>query len=110
MLQRVAIVISEHKTVNTILMNLQPIQCVIAPDRSKTSLPSGAPAEHLTFGAMLEERRKIEEEKLRKEEEKQKRKVNNPAEKSKTKGQKIRSSCEKQVMQVQLPCCSSTLS
>ncbi len=51
---------------------------------SKTSLPSGAPAQHLTFGAMLEDRRKIEEENLRKEEEKQKRKVNHPAEKSKT--------------------------
>ncbi len=71
MLQRVAIVISEQKTVNTILMNLQPIQCASAPARSKTSLPSGAPAEHLTFSAMLHERRKIEEEKLRKEEENQ---------------------------------------
>ncbi len=33
MLQRVAIVISEQKTVNTILMNLQPIQCASAPAR-----------------------------------------------------------------------------
>ncbi len=55
--------ISEQKTVNTILMNLQPILCASAPARSKTSLLSGAPAEHLTFGAMLDERRKIEEEK-----------------------------------------------
>ncbi len=54
----------------------------------KTSVPPEIPAEHLTFGAMLEERRKIEEEKLRKEEEKQKRKVNHPAEKSKTKAKK----------------------
>ncbi len=83
MLQRVAIVISEQKTVNTFLMNLQPIQYASAPARSKTSLPSGAAAEHLTFGAMLDGRRKIEEEKLRKEEEKQKRKVNHPAEKLK---------------------------
>ncbi len=83
MLQRVDIVISEQKTVNSILMNLQPIQCASPPARSKMSLPSGAPAEHLTFGAMLDERRKTEEEKLRKEEEKQKRKVNQPAEKSK---------------------------
>ncbi len=59
-LQRVAIVISEQKTVNTILMNLQPIQCAIAPARSNTLLPSGVPAEHLTFGAVIEERRKIE--------------------------------------------------
>ncbi len=36
MLQRVAIVISEQKTVNTILMNLQPIQCAKAPARSKS--------------------------------------------------------------------------
>ncbi len=70
MLQRVAIVVFEGKTVNTILMNLQPIQCAIALARSKTSLPSGAPAEHLTFSAMLEERRKIEQEKQRKENEK----------------------------------------
>ncbi len=110
MLQRVAIVISEQKTANTILMNLQPIQCAIAPARSKTSWPSWAPAENLSFGAMLEERRKIEEEKLRKEEEKQKRKVNHPAEKSKTKAKKIRCSCEKQRNALQLPCCSSTLS
>ncbi len=70
MLQRVAIVISQQKTVNTILMNLQPIQCASAPARSQTSLISGAPAEHLTFGAMLDERRKIEEGKMRKEGEK----------------------------------------
>ncbi len=53
------------------------------PSSVQASLPSGAPSEHLTFGAMLDERRKIEEEKLRKEEEKQKRKVNHPAEESK---------------------------
>ncbi len=70
-------------------MNLQPIQSAIAQARSKTSLPSGAPADHLTFGAMLEERRKIEAEKLRKEEEKvENAKVNHPAEKSKTKARK----------------------
>ncbi len=69
-------------------MNLQSIQCARAPARSKTSLPSGAPAEHLTFGAMLDERRKIEEEKLRKEEEKQKYKVNHLAEKIKKRGPK----------------------
>ncbi len=85
MLQRVAIGISEQKTVNTILMNSQPIHCASAPARSKTSLPSGAPAEHLTFGAMLDERRKIEEEKLRKDVEKQKLKVDHLAEKLKTK-------------------------
>ncbi len=46
--------------------------------------PSGTPH----FGAMLEERRKIEEGKLRKEEEKQKRKVNHPAEKIENERQK----------------------
>ncbi len=69
-------------------MNLQPIQYASAPARSKTSLPSGAPAEHLTFGAMLEERWKIEEEEQLKEEGKQKRKVNHRAENSKKKAQK----------------------
>ncbi len=44
------------------------------------SMASGAPAEHLTVGAMLDESRKIKEEKLRKEDEKKKRKVNHPAE------------------------------
>ncbi len=76
MLQRVAIVILEEKL--AMMMNLQPIQCASAPPRSNTSLPSGAPAERLTFGAMLGDRRKVEEERLRKEEEKQKRKVNPP--------------------------------
>ncbi len=69
-------------------MNLQPIQCAIAPARSKTSFSSGAPEEHLTFGAMLGERRKIEEEKLRKEEEKQKHEVYPRAEKSKKRAKK----------------------
>ncbi len=61
MLQRVAIVISEQKTVNTIFMT--------------------SPC---AFSARLEERRKLEDEKLRKEDEKQKRKVSHSAEKSKT--------------------------
>ncbi len=88
MLQRVAVDISEQKTVNTLLMNLQPIQCAIAPARLITSLPSGAPEDHLTFCAVLEERRKIEEEKLRKEEEKQKCKVNHKCRKIENEGQK----------------------
>ncbi len=71
-----------------IMMNLQSIQCASAPPQSNTSLPSGAPAELLTFGAMLGDRRKVQEEKLRKEEEKQKRKVNSPAEKLKTRTKK----------------------
>ncbi len=83
MLQPVAIVISEQKTVNTILINLEPNQCASAPARWKMSLPSRAPAKHLTFCAMVDERRKIEEEELREEEEKQKRKVNHTAEKPK---------------------------
>ncbi len=89
MLQRVAIVISEHETVNTILMNLQPIQCAIAPSSVEESLPSGAPAEHLTFGAMLEERRKNRRGKnCVRRRKSRKRKVNHPAEKSKTKAKK----------------------
>ncbi len=44
-----------------------------APVRTRTLLPSGAPAEHLTLGQLLAERRKIEDEKLRKEEEQQRR-------------------------------------
>ncbi len=69
MLQRVSIVTSEQKTVKSILMNLHPVQSMTAPVRTRTSLPSGAPAEHLTLGQMLSERRKIEDEKVRKEEE-----------------------------------------
>ncbi len=68
------------------------------PSSVQASLPSGSLAEHLIFGAMRDERGKLEEEKLREEEEKQKRKVHHHAEKSKKEGQKIRSSCEKQVM------------
>ncbi len=59
---------SEQKTINSILMNLHPVQSVTASVRTRTPLPSGAPAEHLTLGQMLAERRKIEDEKLRKEE------------------------------------------
>ncbi len=91
MLQR-AIVISEQKTVNTILMNLRAIQCASA------QVPSGAPAGNLTFGPMLDERRKVGDEKLRKEEEKQKRKVNHPHRKIEKESQKISSSSQKQVM------------
>ncbi len=53
------------------------------PSSGEDALPSGAPTEHLTLGAMLDELRNLEEEQLRKEDEKQKRKVNHPAEKSK---------------------------
>ncbi len=68
-----SIVMSEQTTINSISMNLGPVQSITAPVRTRTSLPSGAPAEHLTLGQMLVERRKIEDEKLRKEEEQQKR-------------------------------------
>ncbi len=64
---------TEQRTINSILMNLHPVQSVTAPVRTRTSLPSGAPAEHFTLGQMLAERRKIEDEKLRKEEEQQRR-------------------------------------
>ncbi len=62
-------------------MDMQPVRSAIVPVRKRTSLPSGAPAEHLTVGEMLLERRIIDEEKLRKEEEQQKRKDNRLAEK-----------------------------
>ncbi len=64
---------SEQKTMKSIVMNLHPVQSVTAPVRTRTSLQSGAPAEHLTLAQMLAERRKGEDEKLRKEEEQQKR-------------------------------------
>ncbi len=62
MLQRVSIVMPEQKTFNSILMILHPVQSVTAPVRTRTSLPSGDPAEHLTLGQLLAERRKIEDE------------------------------------------------
>ncbi len=62
MLQRVSIVMSEKKTINSIVMNLHPVQSVAAPVRTRTSLPSGAPAKHLTLGQMLAERRNFEDE------------------------------------------------
>ncbi len=52
------------KTINSILMNLHPVQSVTATVRTRTSLPSGAPAERLTPGQMLAERRKIEDKKI----------------------------------------------
>ncbi len=36
MLQRVSIVMSEQKTIKSILMNLHPVQSVAAPDRTRT--------------------------------------------------------------------------
>ncbi len=81
MVQRITTVIKNQKTANSILMNLHPVRSAGVPDRKRTSLPSGAPAEHLTVGQMLAERRKIDEEKLRKEEEQQKRKDHRFAEK-----------------------------
>ncbi len=61
----------KQKAVNSNLMNLHPVHCASAPVR-RTSLPPGAPAEYLTVGEMLAERRKFDEEELRKEEEQQK--------------------------------------
>ncbi len=81
MVQRVATVFKNQKTINSILMDLHPVRSASVPVRKRTSLPSGAPAEHLTVGEMLAERQKIEEEKLRKEEEQQKRKDHRLAEK-----------------------------
>ncbi len=48
-------------------MNLHPVQSAGVPVRQRTSLPSWAPAERLTVGEMLTERRKFDEETLRKE-------------------------------------------
>ncbi len=69
MVQRVITVIKKQKTVKGILMNLHPVRSASVPVRKRTTLPSGAPAEHLLVGEMLAERRKFDEEKLRKEEE-----------------------------------------
>ncbi len=55
-------------------MDLQPVKSASASAHQRISLPSGAPAEHLTVGEMLEKHQKFEEEKLLWEEEKQKRK------------------------------------
>ncbi len=79
MLQRVAIVISEQRHLT---LNFQPIQCARAPARSRTAFPSGAKAEQLTVCAIVDEGRKLEEERLRKEEGPQKRKHSHPAETS----------------------------
>ncbi len=49
-------------------MNFHPVWSASVPDRNRTALPSGAPAEHLTVGEMLAERRKVDEELLPKEE------------------------------------------
>ncbi len=65
-------------------------------------MPSGAPAEHLTVGEMLAERRKIDEEKLRKEEEQQKRKDHRLAEKIGKEGQEVCSEGAKQVIQMHI--------
>ncbi len=61
-------------------MNLHPVQSASVLVRKRTSLPSGARAEHLMVGEMLAERRNITEEKQRKEEEQQKRKDHRLAE------------------------------
>ncbi len=57
-LQRVSIVMSEQKTIKSTSMNLHPVQSVTAPVRTRPSLSSGAPAEHLTIAQMLAERPK----------------------------------------------------
>ncbi len=80
---------SEQKTIKSIVMNLHPVQSVMAPVRTRTSLPYGAPAEHLTLAQMLAERRKIEDEKLRKEEEQQKRLAEKGAKRARMSTQKV---------------------
>ncbi len=89
MLQRISIVNSEQTTINSVLMNLRPVQSMTAPVRKRTSLPSRAPAEHLTLGQMLAERRKIEDEKLRKKEEQHKRLAEKGAKRARKSIQKV---------------------
>ncbi len=57
-------IIKNQKRVNSIFMNLHPVRSASVPDRKRTSLPSEVPAEHLTVGKLLAERRKIDEEKI----------------------------------------------
>ncbi len=70
-------------------MNLHPVQSLTAPVRTRTSLPSGAPAENFTLTPMLSERRKMEDEKLRKEEEQQKRLAEKGAKRARMSIQKV---------------------
>ncbi len=85
MLQQVTIVISEQKTVNTILMNLQPIQSAIAPSSVEDFIAIRSPSgtTHFRCGARRAPENRKRKNCVRKEE-KQKRKVSHPAEKSKT--------------------------
>ncbi len=55
-------------------MTLHLVRFAGVPVRKRTSLPSGAPAEHLTVGEILAERRKFDGENYAKEKEQQKRK------------------------------------
>ncbi len=61
MVQRVANIIKNQKTVMRILVDLHHVRSASVPVRKRTSLPSGAPAEHLKVGKMLAEWRKIGE-------------------------------------------------
>ncbi len=53
MVERIATVIKNQKTVNSILLDLHPVRSASVPVRKRTSLPSGAPAEHLAVVDML---------------------------------------------------------
>ncbi len=97
MVERVATVIKNQKTDNSILMDLHTVRSASVPVRRGTSLPSEAPEEHLTVGEMLTERRKIDEEKLRKKEEQQKRKDHRLVE-----GQEVCLEGAKQVIQMHI--------
>ncbi len=57
--QRVATVIVNQRTVNSILMDLHPVRSASVPVRKRTLLPSGAPAEQLAVGEILAESRNI---------------------------------------------------
>ncbi len=79
----------EQKKINCIIMHLHPVQSATAPVRTRTPLPSGAPAEHLTLGQMLAKSETIVHEKLRKEEEQKKRLAEKEVKRAKTSIQKV---------------------
>ncbi len=89
MLQRVSIVMSEQKTINSILMNLHPVQSVTAPVRTRSSLPSGssgAPYPRTNAGRAP---KKFKMKKLRKEEEQQRRLAEKGAKRARKSIQKV---------------------
>ncbi len=61
----------KQKTVNKIfLMGLRPIKSASTVSQKRALVPSGAPAERLTVGAMIQKRRKIDGDQILQEAEK----------------------------------------